>query len=31
MVEAIKEMTNINRDIWELLPRLQLHLQSKRT
>src|SRR3979411_1131238 len=31
MVEAVKEMTNINRDIWELLPRLQLHLQSKRT
>jgi hypothetical protein len=30
MVEAVKEMTNINRDIWELLPQLQLHLQSKR-
>ena len=29
MVEAAREMTNINRDIWELLPKLQLHLQSK--
>src|SRR3982074_3740455 len=29
MVAAVKEMTNINREIWELLPRLQLHLQSK--
>jgi len=27
MVEAAREMTNINRDIWELLPQLQLHLQ----
>jgi hypothetical protein len=31
MVEAAKEMSNINRDIWELLPQLQLHLQSQRT
>jgi hypothetical protein len=29
MIEAAREMTNINRDIWELLPKLQLHLQSK--
>ena len=29
MIEAAREMTKINRDIWELLPQLQLHLQSK--
>jgi hypothetical protein len=29
MIEASKEMSNINRDIWDLLPRLQLHLQSQ--
>jgi len=29
MIAAAREMTTINRDIWELLPRLQLHLQSK--
>lgn len=29
MIEAAKEMSNINRDIWELLPQLQLHLQAK--
>jgi hypothetical protein len=29
MIAAAKEMTNINRDIWELLPRLQLHLRSR--
>src|ERR1700738_2626466 len=30
MIEAAREMSNINRDIWELLPLLQLHLQSRR-
>jgi hypothetical protein len=30
MVEAAGEMTKINREIWELLPKLQLHLRSKR-
>ena len=30
MIEAAKEMSNINRGIWELLPQLQLHLQSQR-
>ncbi|SHL04978.1 hypothetical protein SAMN05444159_4863 [Bradyrhizobium lablabi] len=30
MVEAAKEMSNINRGIWDLLPQLQLHLQSTR-
>lgn len=29
MMEAAKEMTRINRDIWELLPQLQRYLQSK--
>jgi hypothetical protein len=29
MIEAAREMTKINRGIWELLPLLQLHLQSK--
>jgi hypothetical protein len=29
MIEASKEMSNINRGIWELLPRLQVQLQSK--
>jgi hypothetical protein len=29
MVAAAREMTNINRDIWEFLPKLQRHLQSK--
>jgi DNA-binding phage protein len=29
MIAAAKEMTNINRDTWELLPRLQLHLRSR--
>jgi hypothetical protein len=29
MIEAAKEMTRINRDMWELLPQLQLHLRSK--
>jgi hypothetical protein len=29
MIEAAREVTNINRDILELLPLLQLHLQSK--
>jgi hypothetical protein len=29
MMEAAKEMTKINRDIWELLPQLQRYLQSK--
>lgn len=29
MVAAAREMTDINRDIWELLPQLQLHLQSR--
>jgi hypothetical protein len=28
MIEAAREMTKINRDIWELLPQLQRHLQS---
>lgn len=27
MVKTIKEMTRINRDIWDLLPRLESHLQ----
>ena len=31
MIEAAKEMSNINRDIWELLPRLQVHLQPQPT
>src|SRR6202045_2813064 len=30
MIEAASEMSNINRGIWELLPQLQLHLQSQR-
>jgi hypothetical protein len=30
MIEAAREMSNINRGIWELLPQLQLHLQSQR-
>jgi len=30
MMEAAREMSNINRDTWELLPQLQHHLQSKR-
>ena len=29
MIDAAREMSNINRDIWELLPRLRLHLQSQ--
>lgn len=29
MIEAAREMTNINHDIWELLPKLHSHLQSK--
>ena len=29
MIEAAREMSNINRDTWELLPQLQRHLQSK--
>lgn len=28
MVKTIKEMTRINRDIWDFLPRLEAHLQS---
>jgi len=28
MVKSIKEMARINRDIWDLLPRLEGHLQS---
>ena len=28
MVKTIKEMTRINRDIWDLLPRLESHLRS---
>lgn len=28
MVKTIKEMTRINRDIWDLLPRLDTHLRS---
>jgi hypothetical protein len=27
MVKTIKEMTRINRDIWDLLPRLESHLR----
>jgi hypothetical protein len=27
MIEASKEISNINRDIWDFLPRLQRHLQ----
>jgi hypothetical protein len=29
MITATEEMTRINRDIWDYLPRLQAHLQSK--
>ncbi len=29
MIDAAREMSNINRDIWELLPQLRLHLQSQ--
>ena len=28
MLKTIKEMTRINRDIWDFLPRLEAHLQS---
>lgn len=28
MVKTIKEMTRINRDIWDILPRLEAHLRS---
>jgi hypothetical protein len=28
MVKATKDMTRINRDIWDLLPRLESHLGS---
>ncbi|MDO8979553.1 MAG: hypothetical protein Q7V17_10025 [Afipia sp.] len=28
MVKTIKDMTRINRDIWDLLPRLEAHLRS---